>query len=73
MVTKFYKASHRRRNSLINRLVSSTSELLRATPKTHGADPDNVAWSATGLHAEKSRFWGFVSAAIINRPGSEAR
>ena len=41
-------------------------------PKTHGADPDNFAWSATGLHTEKLRSWGLVSAAIINRAAGEA-
>ena len=41
-------------------------------PQTHVAGPDNLAWSATGLHAETSRSWGLISAAIINRPGSEA-
>jgi AraC family transcriptional regulator len=40
--------------------------------KTHGADPGNLAWTATGLHTETSRSWGLISAAIINRPGSEA-
>ena len=41
-------------------------------PQTHGAGLDNLAWNATGLHAETSRSWGLISAAIINRPGSEA-
>ena len=33
---------------------------------------DGVVWSADGLHAEKSRCWGLISAAVINRPGREA-
>jgi hypothetical protein len=41
-------------------------------PNTHGADPDSSAWSATGLHTERSRTWGLIPAAIVNRPGSEA-
>src|SRR5271166_5989460 len=42
----------------------------RGTP--HSVDPDNLIWSATGLHAEKSRSWGLISGGIINRPAGEA-
>jgi AraC family transcriptional regulator len=39
--------------------------------KTHGVDPDNMVWSATGLHSENSRSWRLISAGIIHRSAGE--
>jgi AraC family transcriptional regulator len=39
--------------------------------KSHTVDRDNLVRSASGLHAEQSRSWGAISAAIINRAAGE--
>jgi AraC family transcriptional regulator len=69
MVTKFYEYSPTHRNSVINRFLPANSYVQ--PPKTHSADPDNVAWSAAGLHVETSRSRGLISAGIINRSAGE--
>jgi AraC family transcriptional regulator len=52
-------------------LAISIGEPSVLPPKTHGADPGHLAWSATGLHTEESRSWGLISAGVVNRAALE--